>query len=527
MSKKDKYYAPDLLVSRFDVSQINKVWTLDDVSIQIIHTNKTLKILHVIDLATRKILKTWYTLNDFNAAHITRAVQLLLISQNVQEFDDEELRLIIHTDRDYHFISKTWWTLFYKNPRKIRISMSPAGTPKHNAVSERFNRNIKHMRYCFINEFNQEVKFYIIDQIEQLTTDQHKMTNYARIINNFIKYYNNKHIHKTIKDTPSKAHIMHQYIEPIIGDSTIVAVRNNESSPIEHRIQYHQYKERIYKTYNKAQELIKTHPLDLNGQYIVQHIQGVVQTEIAKLAALNQAQFIVLNEQIENANQVLRKLEDKLIKTKSKHVTLPLRDPIAKNIYDLILNQILEIRDSQQLIAYAQFRICAVLLYTTGSRINEIRHFTLEDYTSIRDFHKFQNLQPKVNEPRFCIIGEKGIKEFDRIENDIKFIFYDNKFKYLGATKKHPNETMHPQSWIRSINKTLKKIRAELGVHLVLKSHSFRVSFVTRHLKVADIQKVAELIGHKSLNTTRRYNRYLLNTEENKVLTNKAFDVDI
>jgi integrase len=59
-----------------------------------------------------------------------------------------------------------------------------------------------------------------------------------------------------------------------------------------------------------------------------------------------------------------------------------------------------------------------------------------------------------------------------------------------------------------------------------LKSHSFRVGYVTRHFKVADIQQTADLIGHKSLNTTRRYHRYFLDTNEKQSLNDQALDVE-
>jgi len=38
-------------MQRFIVSQINKVWTLDAVSIYLKKSNQTLRILHILDLA--------------------------------------------------------------------------------------------------------------------------------------------------------------------------------------------------------------------------------------------------------------------------------------------------------------------------------------------------------------------------------------------------------------------------------------------------------------------------------------------
>lgn len=63
---------------------------------------------------------------------------------------------------------------------------------------------------------------------------------------------------------------------------------------------------------------------------------------------------------------------------------------------------------------------------------------------------------------------------------------------------------MAPNSWQRSIHSTIAEITQEYNIQLIIKSHSFRVGFVTRNLKRNDIEWMAHIIGHKSLNSTRR-----------------------
>nr|QWE36189.1 hypothetical protein [Oedogonium capilliforme]QWE36192.1 hypothetical protein [Oedogonium capilliforme] len=257
----------------------------------------------------------------------------------------------------------------------------------------------------------------------------------------------------------------------------------------------------------------------------------MVQTEIQKLAQLNQLQFLSISDQLNEQFQTIRllidKIDKKLNKKRNKHITLPLRDPIAFEIYQKLLNFPYADDRKLKLISYAQFRISAVLLYCTGSRINEIREFTYDDFVNAKKQQRIQTIQTKTHESRFCVLGQMALQQLDRIEDDIQFLFVQNNFKFLGASLRNPYKSMQSSAWIRSINKTLAEISKFFGISLILKSHSFRISYVTRTLKMSDIQKTADLIGHKSLNTTRRYNRYLLNTTQNRELVDQAFNTNI
>lgn len=45
---------------------------------------------------------------------------------------------------------------------------------------------------------------------------------------------------------------------------------------------------------------------------------------------------------------------------------------------------------------------------------------------------------------------------------------------------------------------------------LNLKSHSFRIHFVTQPLKHSTTQQAQELVGHKDIRITIKYNRHLM-----------------
>lgn len=59
------------------------------------------------------------------------------------------------------------------------------------------------------------------------------------------------------------------------------------------------------------------------------------------------------------------------------------------------------------------------------------------------------------HQQRICILSERALNELDKIQDDINFIFIENKFIYLSATLKNPNKPMLPTSWVRSIQSCL------------------------------------------------------------------------
>ena len=57
----------------------------------------------------------------------------------------------------------------------------------------------------------------------------------------------------------------------------------------------------------------------------------------------------------------------------------------------------------------------------------------------------------------------------------------------------------------------------------LLSSHSFRVGFVTKHLKHADNQVVANPVGHKHIATTLNYNRYVVDEKKQREILDQGY----
>jgi integrase/recombinase XerD len=225
---------------------------------------------------------------------------------------------------------------------------------------------------------------------------------------------------------------------------------------------------------------------------------------------------------------VLRTIEDlnkKVKKRSSAKAHVPLRDPVLRPIFDLIINNRKLYLKKHAAIAYSQFRVAFVVLFATGARINEIRSLEYDELKNIKKTERLRLFQSKVNEPRFCYLGKDLIDLFDHIEDDIEFLFKTNSFKYLGSTQKEPNGVMANLSWIRAFNRSLGSLSEELGLGLNLQSHSLRIGYVTRTLSITDIYNTSLMIGHKSLATTQRYSRYRLGSAQFKKMGDKAAQV--
>lgn len=88
---------------------------------------------------------------------------------------------------------------------------------------------------------------------------------------------------------------------------------------------------------------------------------------------------------------------------------------------------------------------------------------------------------------------------------------------------RRPGEVIHEKAWINYINTEIAKAKQRLQVNGVVLSHSFRVLFVTRHLKHAESHRLSAVIGHKKIANTLKYNRYALDKKETREILDKRY----
>ena len=162
--------------------------------------------------------------------------------------------------------------------------------------------------------------------------------------------------------------------------------------------------------------------------------------------------------------------------------------------------------------------LCILLLYITGCRINELRNFN------------FYSLQGFINDGSITIYAfkTKSIRRIDISENERLLLksyknliqkFYKNIPKDSSVLCAQSGKELHNRTAIMWLNKLLKDLGNKYG--LTIKSHSFRIGYITNLLKKHNVQVAKSMIGHSNIETTLRYDRNILNSEDVKDLRSK------
>lgn len=154
--------------------------------------------------------------------------------------------------------------------------------------------------------------------------------------------------------------------------------------------------------------------------------------------------------------------------------------------------------------------VAICLLYITGLRANNLRLFTIRHLIELRRKRKTCIRLIKNGADRYTIqISEGDFKLLSAIQPKLKLLC-ENKhsseplFRGYG-TGSYANEPIHRNTMLKSINKVLIQASHKLGKYI--RSHSFRVTRISDMLEITNIEVVAKIIGHNSINSTKAYDR--------------------
>lgn len=162
--------------------------------------------------------------------------------------------------------------------------------------------------------------------------------------------------------------------------------------------------------------------------------------------------------------------------------------------------------------------ICILLLYITGCRINELRNFNYINILTLINVGSINIHTYKTKNTRRVDIS---IEEQKLLENYMDIIkdFYSN-IKYtnhvLTTIKGKPVHEKYSYIWL---NKVLKPYSEKYGVNLL--SHSFRINYVTSLIKNYNAHIAQTIVGHRNIDTTIRYDRNILTSDEVKKIRSK------
>lgn len=495
VSMAENYIQSNHLLDRFEVASVDKIWSIDATKFSFTNSSKKLSVLFIVDLCSRKILKTLITKSEFKTGTIITALEELLV-----HVPQGTKRLIIHTDRASLFTCPRWDRFGQAWKEKIVLSMSDQACPFQNAVSERINHTIKN---CFFQApifiKNQNLKLHI----EQLPRgSKTPLQDLKKIIESVVDYYNNNHINRMLQCTAEEADQIYRYSK--VGEPPVIAVRNNGTSPVEHQLSVSIYKNNLLiRSMEEAGGIAdpKHEPL------LLHHIQKAIFLENKKLAKLTQAQFQVLSNKLDSLAESFKEFSHPRRKKKNS-ILVPLRDPVLEPTFQKILQIPRTMQTKASILSFSQFRIALVLMYLTGTRVNEIKFLTKKDILHLKNYKKLRLGGKKKRVIRVAYETEQIMQYFSWIEQDIHIVFNEFQLQILGASLKNKNQGMTQGSWIRAINKHIQVVNKEYNLELALTSHSLRLGYVTRLLTENDIETVRQLVGHKFIQTTQKYTRY-------------------
>ena len=154
------------------------------------------------------------------------------------------------------------------------------------------------------------------------------------------------------------------------------------------------------------------------------------------------------------------------------------------------------------------------LLYYTGTPVNELRELTHTDLTNMLQEGRLKLVLRKQRDAIEKVLPRVGHEAMKKLAPEIDRFFNELGCKTLGQSFRRPGQVMHEKAWITYINREIVKAKESLQINDVLSSHSFRVGFITRHLKTTDSHKMAKIVGHKNVSTTLRYDRYVIDHDE-------------
>lgn len=239
---------------------------------------------------------------------------------------------------------------------------------------------------------------------------------------------------------------------------------------------------------------------------------------------MNREIFQRLDCSFKKVTEDIELIKTKILKRTIRHKSIPLRDPITPQLFQTLLFHSGHSIQKMILPKRIQLRLTYLMLYFTGLRINEVALFQYSDFQKILEIGEFEIDHSKTGDMKFRhSIHPEGVELIKKYKNEIDILFLDERFQYLGSSATNRKQLMHPKRFINLINLEIKVTLQKCNIEQNIKSHSFRIGFITKLLKATTLQNVSRMVGHKAVTSTMLYNRFDLSHEDKAMILQKAF----
>ena len=116
-------------------------------------------------------------------------------------------------------------------------------------------------------------------------------------------------------------------------------------------------------------------------------------------------------------------------------------DPISPELHQTILAQTSTSNNKRDRRAHAQFTIAHVVMYYSGFGVNDIKKLTYNHFNDIFKNRTLTLIDSKKNISREIVFTEEAMKDFEKIELLIHYLFQEEGYYYLGDSfKKRPQK---------------------------------------------------------------------------------------
>ena len=179
---------------------------------------------------------------------------------------------------------------------------------------------------------------------------------------------------------------------------------------------------------------------------------------------------------------------------------IPLRDPADNTVFHWLMQ--LPKPPKQRRISFLRFRMAITLLNYTGMRAVEVAEVTDTQIDTAIQYGHLDITLAKTHKPHRYVLTKAARDSLRELSFERIHVFAMHK-RLAGLLRKN--------HWVEFINLNLLPAVKHFGLNL--KSHSFRVGYVTHLLKYAPVQHTASIVGHVDIRSTIAYNRYVPDRE--------------
>jgi integrase len=151
----------------------------------------------------------------------------------------------------------------------------------------------------------------------------------------------------------------------------------------------------------------------------------VIDERLKSIYDLIQSNPNITRQYVEEAilpiQDMLESMDDKLNillpKKRKEHQTLPLRDPVYTELFEVFLTATGSGAKYKQDLKCAQLKIAYSILFYVGLRVNEIRFFQEKDIQDAIKTSQFSVVRFKQREPHIHVISDLAVKELKKLKH--------------------------------------------------------------------------------------------------------------